>query len=293
MRLIRPLLLAAAALLLGAGLTASRAAAAVTHTVRPGETLTSIAAADGLTVAGLAAANGLSSSAELAAGAELVIPPQGAATTGATPAAPAATATATTGGYLVRPGDTLSAIAARLGTTPSALAAANGLSVNGLLLAGSTLSVSGVAADAPVAAAAPTATVVPTAERVSAADVGSIAAADGVPASLAEAIADQESGFNNAMVSSTGATGVMQIEPGTWDDLSRLDGLELSPGSATDNIRGGVAILHDLLDQTGGDETDAIAAYYQGLASVRAHGMLPGTRRYVRDVLALQSRFGG
>jgi hypothetical protein len=29
------------------------------------------------------------------------------------------------------------------------------------------------------------------------------------------------------------------------------------------------------------------------LASVRAHGLLPSTRRYVANVLALQNRFGG
>ena len=37
----------------------------------------------------------------------------------------------------------------------------------------------------------------------------------------------------------------------------------------------------------------AAAAYYQGLGSVRRIGMLPETRRYVANVLALRSRFGG
>jgi LysM repeat protein len=54
-------------------------AGVVTHTVRGGETLTSVAATDGLTVAELATANGLSTTAELTAGTELVIPPQGGA----------------------------------------------------------------------------------------------------------------------------------------------------------------------------------------------------------------------
>jgi len=35
------------------------------------------------------------------------------------------------------------------------------------------------------------------------------------------------------------------------------------------------------------------AAYYQGLASVRRIGMLPETRRYVANVMALRARFGG
>jgi len=37
----------------------------------------------------------------------------------------------------------------------------------------------------------------------------------------------------------------------------------------------------------------AAAGYYPGLSSVRSVGMLPETRRYVADVLALRPRFGG
>jgi soluble lytic murein transglycosylase-like protein len=85
----------------------------------------------------------------------------------------------------------------------------------------------------------------------------------------------------------------MQLEPATWSDLTRVDGLSLSPDSALDNVRGGVAVLRSLLLATGENQRETIAAYYQGLDSVRARGMLPSTRRYVRDVLALESRFGG
>ena len=48
-------------------------------------------------------------------------------------------------------------------------------------------------------------------------DVQSVASQHGVSPSLATAIAYQESGFNNAMVSSANARGVMQVMPGTWD----------------------------------------------------------------------------
>src|SRR5579863_464912 len=47
------------------------------HTVMPGESLTSVAAADGLSVQQLAAANGLSPTAQLVTGMALQIPPQG------------------------------------------------------------------------------------------------------------------------------------------------------------------------------------------------------------------------
>jgi LysM repeat protein len=293
-RLLPFLAAAALAWLGGTGI----AAASVTHTVRHGETLTSVAAADGLSIGQLAAANGLSPDAQLVAGSRLVIPAKDAPA----PAPASSTAAVTTsapqassgGGYIVRRGDTLSAIATRFGISVSSLAAANGMSVDDVLLAGRTLTVSG---SAPAASpASPAATpqssgATATDEVVSPSEVGDIASGRGVPAAFAEAIADQESGFNNAKVSSTGAIGVMQIEPATWRDLSRLDGLSLSPSSATDNIRGGVEILGSLLAQTGGDQAQAAAAYFQGLRSVQLHGRYGSTRQYVRDVLALESRF--
>ncbi|MEA2397563.1 MAG: hypothetical protein QOK25_1119, partial [Thermoleophilaceae bacterium] len=47
------------------------------------------------------------------------------------------------------------------------------------------------------------------------------------------------------------------------------------------------------LRSTGGDAALAAAAYYQGLGSVRRIGLLPATQRYVNNVQALRSRFGG
>jgi soluble lytic murein transglycosylase-like protein len=131
---------------------------------------------------------------------------------------------------------------------------------------------------------------------VTAPQVGSIAAANGVPASLAAAIAWQESGFNNDLVSSADARGVMQILPGTWQWIQHtLDtgGPPLAPASAADNVRGGVLMLHSLLDATGGDPAMAAAGYFQGLPSVQQHGLYPETQRYVQNVLALQRQFGG
>ena len=63
----------------------------------------------------------------------------------------------------------------------------------------------------------PAAAPAPTPQTVTAADVQSIAAAHGVSPSLAAAIGWQESGFNNGMVSTANARGVMQVMPGTWD----------------------------------------------------------------------------
>ena len=117
----------------------------------------------------------------------------------------------------------------------------------------------------------------------------------GVSPSLAAAIAWQESGFNNGMVSAANARGVMQVMPGTWDYVQQnlAGGQQLDPNSATDNVHAGVMYLRRLIDDAGGDESAAIAGYYQGLASVRDRGMFDDTKQYVENVQALRSRFGG
>jgi len=361
------------------------ASAFFAHTVTQGESLTSIAAADGLSVAQLAAANGLPLDASLIAGSTVQIPPQSSslsglssgsssATSSSEPVGTSASASSSgsyvvvrgdtlswiaarigtsatalaaangldvdgilpegaalrlsgspsgsttlrvsttssgSGSYLVVPGDTLTAIAARAGTTPAALAAANGLDPNGVLLAGSAIQVPsgstavpvstkvGASAETqPVGAPAqgdPTSPPYPTPERLSASQIASVAAANGVPGALADAIAWQESGFNNDLVSSADARGIMQILPGTWEWIQRTltPSAPLAPASATENVRGGALLLRSLLNSTGGDAATAAAGYYQGLPSVQQHGMYPSTQQYVQSVIALERQFGG
>ncbi len=266
------------------------------YEVQPGDTLSAIAARLGVSVDSLAAANGLEPSGLLISGTTLHST-GGSGTSAATPVSSGG------GGYVVQRGDTLSAIAVRLGVSVDSLAAANGLEPSGLLISGTTLHSTGGSASS----AAPATTEMvstspsssggaqPTAQMMSSSEVGSIAASEGVPSSLAEAIGYQESGFNNGMVSSTGAVGVMQIMPSTWNWIGQnLAGPPpLSQSSATDNVRAGTLLLHSLLSDTGGDQAMAVAGYYQGLQSVRAHGLYPDTRAYVNNVMALRQRFGG
>ena len=302
---------------------AAPAAAYVPHTVGPGETLWSIAAANGFTTRALAAANGLSENSNVVLGSTIQIPTvsQAAAALGGagiTPGEPGtddggvgasstvsstASAPPPAGAYVVRPGDTLSGIAARSGVSMQAVAAMNGLDPARVLLAGTVLKLpsgteSAVAAGAP--ASTPATRIVPAAApnatpgRVTASQIGQVAIRDGVPASLAKAIAWQESGFNNAAVSSANARGVMQIMPGTWAWINQtLASRTLNPNSALDNVQAGTLYLHELLRDTGGDPGMAAAAYYQGLGSVRRYGMLPDTRRYVASVTSLRHGFVG
>ena len=140
----------------------------------------------------------------------------------------------------------------------------------------------------------------PTPARLSAGDVQAVASQYGVSPSLAAAIAWQESGFNNSMVSDANARGVMQVMPGTWDYVqANLAPRALDPNSATDNVHAGVLYLKRLLDETGGDENAAIAGYYQGLASVQRAACTttrsstsPTCRRCARASAAERSRGG-
>jgi LysM repeat protein len=262
------------------------------YVVRPGDSLSAIAAHQGVAVSALAAANSLKTTSWVLSGTTLRMPAAGSAPAAA--AAPEAM-----GAYKVRPGDTLSGLAAASRVSASQMAYMNGLDPDAQIIAGTVIKLP-TGASISTSTPAPAKTIVPQAApyaaagRLSAVQVGSLAAQQGVPASLASAIAWQESGFNNAKVSAANARGIMQIMPGTWSWVqANLAGTPLDPSSATDNVRAGSLYLGHLLRETNGDPAVAVAGYYQGLSSVRRIGMLPETKRYVANVLALRSRFGG
>ena len=140
---------------------AAPASAAVPHTVQPGETLWSIAAANNLTTRTVAAFNGVSEDHQVVLGSTIMVPStvegyaslQQAGLAPADPAQAAAAPSSSGGSYTVVAGDTLSAIAARAGLSMSSLAAANGLDPNAFLITGTVLNLAGGAAPAQAAAA--------------------------------------------------------------------------------------------------------------------------------------------
>ncbi|HEX6713434.1 MAG TPA: LysM peptidoglycan-binding domain-containing protein, partial [Thermoleophilaceae bacterium] len=210
----------------GSGTTTSTAPAAApggSYAVQAGDTLSGIAAAHGVSLSALAAANGVGSDSFAIAGTTLKIPSASVAPgTSSSSAAPPPL-----GGYTVRPGDSLSGIAAQAGVSMQQLAWMNGLNPDNYLLAGTVIKLpTGASAPAnpnpaPAQTIVPQAAPNPTNESVSSSQIAQVAAQHGVPASLASAIGWQESGFNNAMVSSANARGVMQIMPGTWDWVNK------------------------------------------------------------------------
>jgi LysM repeat protein len=238
------------------------------YRVRWGDTLSGIAARYGVSVTALARSNHMRTSGILRAGRTLRVPGGG----GASPLGAR---------YRVRPGDTLSGIAARYGIGVHRLARANGLHVHGILLAGITLRVPSRAVSPAPVATGPWSVV---------ASIDAWSTHYGLDARLARAVAWQESGFQMGVLSPAGAWGPMQVIPSTWRYVERhLIGHPV-PRTTDGDVRIGVALLHHLVDAFGGNEWLAVAAYYQGERSVRAGRILPSTRIYAADVLALRDR---
>lgn len=111
----------------------------------------------------------------------------------------------------------------------------------------------------------------------------------GVDPNLALAVSWQESGWNMRSVSVANAVGAMQVIPATGDWMSGVVGRRLNLLNPRDNATAGVVLLKILTRST--TEKNAIAAYYQGLRSVRERGMYPDTKRYVANVLALKRQY--
>jgi len=108
---------------------------------------------------------------------------------------------------------------------------------------------------------------------------------NGVPPSLALAVAKTESGFNQNKTSGAGAIGIMQLMPGTAADLN------VNPNDPAQNIQGGVAYLGQQLRKYNGDVTLALEAYNEGPGAVDKGKLYPETQSYVASVLASQGQF--
>jgi N-acetylmuramoyl-L-alanine amidase len=255
----------------GSGGAASTAGAV--HVVQRGETLSGIAVRYGLRTGDVASANGITNTHRIFIGQRLRLPG-------------ASGATASAGGVIhtVQRGETLSGIAVRYGVRSSQIAQANGLADANLIRAGARLTIPGASAPAggqPAAAS----------RQQIGALIERIAREYGWNPAFVKAVAWQESGWNNSVVSHAGAIGIMQVLPETGQRVSRRYGRTLDLRNPEDNIRAGVLFLDELYSLTGRDARMTLAGYFQGLRNVRENGMYNATRRYIDNVFALRERF--
>jgi len=282
---------------MGAGLTAlglvagtglaiglGTAAQADQITIRRGDTLTALAARYGTTPWALARANDLSDANHIEIGRHLTVP------------SPMAVSTSANSGGVARRvtvglGQTLSAIASRYGVTVAQLVAANDITDPNLVEAGTTLVIPGaVASSSGLSSLGGPSTAVLNSSygRGLLADFSYWSAHYGVPVNVVEALTWWESGWNNTEVSATGAIGIGQLEPATVAYVNNvlLGGTSLDPGMPSENIRMTAAFLAHLIRHTSGNLSLAVAAYYQGLASVLARGEYHVTAHYVAGIMA-------
>ncbi len=109
---------------------------------------------------------------------------------------------------------------------------------------------------------------------------------------LLEAIAWQESGWQQGVVSSAGAVGTGQILPTTAQFISgSIIGMPMNINSVSDNIRMSAAFLSYLAGVEGNNRCATIAAYYEGPDNLRQYGIFPDAQVYVADVEALIPQF--
>ena len=194
--------------------------------------------------------------------------------------------------YTVMPGDTLWGIARNSGSDIRTVAAENHLANPDLIYPGQNIVLPGLqTAPAPHAGNPPA----ETPDRVDRSEAQALltqAAMDqGIRPAFVLAVSYWESGWNQSLVSSTGAVGMMQIEPDTaaWAGPALLH-RRVDIHNPRDNAQLGAALLRRYLDRFD-DPKLALAAYYQGESAVQKYGIYPSSRAYVNGIWALRNRF--
>jgi len=180
--------------------------------------------------------------------------------------------------HVVHVGDTLTAIANGSGTTVAALASLNSIDPSKPIVIGQKLKIP-----------SRTAAIAPSSSTVRA-KLDAWSARLGVDPHLVRALAWMESGFQTRIVSDAGARGVLQTLPTTRAYVETVLAKRAIPHSVEGDIEVGILYLKHLLLVFHGDESLALAGWYQGERAVRQHGVYNVSKPFVANVLALRTR---
>ena len=184
--------------------------------------------------------------------------------------------------HVVKPGESFFSIAARYHVSPWQLARVNRVPLTDLIVPGQRFLL-----PAGAKLSSPTVTGPPASRDAIRAALDRWAAYYGVDPRLVRALAWMESGFQQDVVSSVGALGVMQLLPETWEFVDTVLLGVRTPRTYEGNVRAGVRYLRWQLDEFGGNVRLALAGWYQGARAVRERGLYGETKEFVRIVLAL------
>jgi peptidoglycan hydrolase-like protein with peptidoglycan-binding domain len=180
--------------------------------------------------------------------------------------------------HVVKVGDTLTAIAAGAGTTIAAVASLNGIDPAKPIVIGQRLKL-------PARAAA-----LEPAQSDVRAKLDTWSARLGVDQHLVRALAWMESGYQTRIVSSAGARGVLQTLPTTRKYVETVLAGRSIPRTVDGDIEVGILYLRHLIQAFKGNESLALAGWYQGERAVREHGVYNVSKPFVANVLALRTR---
>lgn len=111
-----------------------------------------------------------------------------------------------------------------------------------------------------------------------------------MPPALVRAVMHAESAFDPNALSHVGASGLMQLMPGTAREMYVKDIFD-----PRENIEGGVRYLRVLANEFDGDMVKMVAAYNAGPDAVKKYGgqvpPYPETQAYVRKVISLYFQY--
>jgi beta-lactamase class A/LysM repeat protein len=282
------------------------------HVVKPGETLSGIAAQYGLTVDQLAGLNGITDPDRVTVGQGLKLPAQPATASqppssqpvaGSGQASPKPAGTSTE--YVVQAGDNMSAIAKSLGVSLRALLEANGLDDPDRLKIGQKLTVpagatspaaSTAAAPAPKPSQAPGGAPTtgqqpaPAAGDEYGASLDKLAQQYNVDPALVRALAWIDTDGKPQRLDAPGGVGYLTVTDKTFEYIQQsLVKRTLDRANTTDNLEAGIAYVASML-KWGGEETKGLAGFLQGPGSVRTNGIRPAIDDQITRIQALRDR---